>query len=198
MKITVPENISDITLEQFVAYEELRLSEVEELFKEKTINIFTGLDMSLMGDVSKKDIDSLFLDCIKALNVECDFINRFQLDGIEFGFIPNIDSMTGDEYTDVIRYAPVVIGDKGSERFDNIDNLHRLIAVLFRPIKKEGSFNNYTIEEYNGTSEHAELMKLTPMNIVNGCLGFFLTLRQDLGTHFQKYMEEERMKAVQL
>lgn len=197
MKITLPENIADITLDQFVAYEELRISEDKELFQEKTINIFTGLDMSLMGDVSQKDKDDMFTSCLKALNVECEFVKRFELDGVEFGFMPNIDTMSGNEYTDVIRYAPRVSGKEGNESFDNLENLNRFIAVLFRPIKKEGKFNNYSITKYNGTSEYAELMKLMPMNIVNGCLGFFLTLRQDLEPHFLKYTKEEQAKVGQ-
>lgn len=188
MEVTlkIPENISDITLEQFQAYESIRESEVEELFIEKTINIFTGLDMSLMNDVSKKEKDSVFTQCIKAMNVQCEFINKFSLSGVEFGFVPNLDTISGNEYTDAIRYA------------NGTDNLHRLLAVLFRPIKNDGKFGNYTIKKYKGTSEYSDLMKQTPMHIVNGCLGFFLTLRQDLEIHFQKYMKEELVKGVKL
>lgn len=193
--ITTPQDISDITLEQFVAYEGLRekytdlledKSKVKE-FKELTINIFTGLDMSLMGSVSYKEKYELFKDCINALDVQCDFVQRFKLDGIEFGFIPNLDRlMSNGEYTNLIDYS---VG---------IDNLHRLMAVMYRPIVKKDKLGNYSIAEYKGTHQYAETMKRTPMNIVNGCLAFFLTLRNDLLSHSLKSMEAELVKEAQL
>jgi hypothetical protein len=182
LKIKIPENISDITLEQFVAYEMLRDSKELDSFVEKSINIFTGLDLSLMGDIPVKEKESIFLQCMTALDVSPEFTNRFTIDGVEFGFVPNIDTMNGDEYTDAVRYS------------DSKDNMHRLMAVLFRPIKKDGKFGNYSIVKYTGTSEYAELMKRTPMNIVNGCLGFFLTLLHDLKNHSQTYMSQEQVK----
>lgn len=198
MELTIqsPQDISDITLEQFVSYEGVR-DEYKDIldsdiklkeFKEKTINIFTGLDMSLMSSVSHKDKDELFRDCINALNVECEFVSRFKLadvDGVEFGFIPNLDNLLSNgEYINLLDYS---VG---------LDNLHRFMAVMYRPIVKEDSFNNYAIATYKGTTEYADTMKRTPMNIVNGCLGFFLTLRQDLKIHSLKCMEEELVKEL--
>jgi hypothetical protein len=50
--------------------------------------------------------------------------------------------------------------------------MHKLMAVLFRPIKSKVG-NNYKIVEYNGTEKRAEVMKYMPLSIVNGALVFF-------------------------
>lgn len=181
LKINIPENISDVTLEQSMAYELMRENDDDPLYKEKVVNIFTGLDIALMGDISKKEIDTIYMLCLGAMDVQSEFVNRFVLDGIEFGFIPNIDKMTANEYTDAIRYA------------NDPNNINKLMAVLFRPIKKSGKFNNYSIVEYNGTGDYAELMKQCKMNVVNGAMGFFLTLYQELEKPFLRYMKAEQL-----
>ena len=76
----------------------------------------------------------------------------------------------------------------------DVETLHNLIAVLFRPITNTDSFGNYEIEAYNGTKKYADIMKSTPMNIVNGCLGFFYHLAKDLRTHIQKCIAEEQAR----
>ena len=45
---------------------------------------------------------------------------------------------------------------------------------------------NYEIEAYNGTKDRAELFNDMPMNVVNGALGFFLNLSNELNRHTQK------------
>jgi hypothetical protein len=68
------------------------------------------------------------------------------------------------------------------------------MAILFRPITKKDAFNNYTIAEYKGTSEWAEAMKLTPMNVVNGALFFFLNLSTELTNYILNSKEAEQVR----
>ena len=70
------------------------------------------------------------------------------------------------------------------------------MAILYRPIKNKDMSGNYSIVEYQGTTEGAEVMKNTPLNIVNGALGFFLTLSMDLLTYTQKYLKKESQVKV--
>ena len=76
------------------------------------------------------------------------------------------------------------------------ETLHKLMAILFRPITKKDSFGNYKIESYNGTNERAELFKYMPMNVVNGAIIFFLTLQKQLLAHIQKSTIAEQQKEV--
>lgn len=185
MKILVPLNQSDITLGKYQEYEELRKQEGDDVdFIDGTLAIFLSIDKDMLGGVSIKDKNKLFNDIQVSLNKDCEMSNTISLDGQPFGFIPNFDAITGDEYTDLVKYA------------DKVEHLHRTMAILFRPITSKDGFKNYEIEYYNGTSDYSELMKSMPMNIVNGCLGFFLTLSNDLDYSILKFTEEEQMKAL--
>jgi len=97
--------------------------------------------------------------------------------------IPNFDKITSKEYFDLSSYGV------------EIDTLHNVMAIAFRPLKDKG--NLYTIENYNGTEEYAEVMKQMPLNYVNGFLSFFLTLQNDLLSHIQKYTTEAQAMGYQ-
>ena len=181
MKVIIPENISEITLGQYQQYEKLseRTDLSDKEMVHRTVKIFTGLKFS---EVSAMPYSSLaeMVDLLKtALQTECPFVNRFEMGKVEFGFIPNFDNIKAKEYFDLSEY-------NGS-----VDDLHKLMAILFRPIKNKDMMGNYSIVEYQGTNEWSEVMKNTPLNIVNGALGFFLTLSQDLLIYTQRYLQKE-------
>ena len=187
MKVILPENIKDITLEQFQRY--TLLLEREDLdayqFNKRKIEIFTGIRYHDLEFVSSKDFDDLLIQIDKALNADVPFTDRFKLGGVEFGFIPNFDKITSKEFVDLSLYP-----------LTDISTYNKLMAILFRPVKDTDTFGNYNLKTYNGTEEYAELMKQTPMNIVNGALVFFLNLSRELQASTQKYMEKELKKAL--
>lgn len=183
MKILLPENSKDITLLQYQKYYDLLQREGldEHQHNVRKIQIFTGLKPNEIDCLSKKDIDEMLAQIDIALNTPVEFVNRFTIEGIEFGFI-TLDNITGSEYFDLSKYK------------EDIETLHNLIAILFRPIKNKDVFGNYSVVPYDGTKEWAELMKLTPMNVVNGALFFFLNLSQELLNYIQKYTEVEQAR----
>jgi hypothetical protein len=186
MKIILPEDIGEITLEQFQRYFKLtQRTDLNELdFNKRKIEIFTGIAFQKVANMQQTDYEDIIKQIDLALNNDVPFVNRFTLKGIEFGFIPNFDNISVAELGDLKEY-----GDKE-------DELHKTMAVLFRPINGEDSFGNYTIEDYNGTSSRKELFKQMPLNIVNGALGFFLNLSNDLEIAILRYTEEARVKAL--
>ena len=178
LKITLPENISEITLSQYQRY--VKLTEREDLtshgFHKRKISIFTKIPFHDLGKVEQKDFKSINEQIDKALNEDWKFTMRFEMQGIEFGFIPNLDGMSSREFADSTLYP-----------MQEIDTLHNLIAILFRPVTKKDKFNNYDIETYNGTDKYKHIMKNTPMHIVNGALVFFWTLQKQLLRSSQRY-----------
>ena len=71
------------------------------------------------------------------------------------------------------------------------------MAILFRPVTKD-SLGNYEIEVYNGTSRYADIMKKTPMNIVNGVMVFFYHLSKELEIHILKCSRGEQVRDKRL
>lgn len=192
--LILPENINEITLGQYQRFELLnKRTDLNELsYNKRVIEIFTELKYRDIGNISNKDYTDILLQLNTAMNQECKFENTFKIQDVEFGFIPNFDDLGTDEqqalntgeYIDGIGYLEV-------------ENFHKLMAVLFRPITKRDKFGNYEIESYNGTKHYASIMKLMPMNIVNGALGFFFQLSNELREHIQRSTAEvELLKVV--
>jgi hypothetical protein len=182
MKVTIPENISEITLGQYMAYEELKTKNYEpNAFLRRKINLFTNIPFKDTQHLTAKDFAYLSNMIDNALSQDAEFTNRFEMMGIEFGFIPNFDKISIGEYADICTHAK------------DINKIHNLMAVLFRPIinKKESS---YDIMPYNGTEEYAELMKQMPLHISNGAVFFFLNLTIELEKATQKYLTLQLLK----
>jgi len=185
MKVTIPENLKDITLEQFQKYDALNKREnISDLeYNKRCISIFTNLPYRDITNIKNTDYEGLLLDIAKALQTPAPFQNRFTLNDIEYGFIPNLDKITQGEWVDMGEYQT------------EVKDYNKLMAILFRKVTKIDKFGNYDIEPYEGTKDRSEVFKDMPMNIVNGALGFFLTLSQELETAIQKSTMEELAKA---
>ena len=55
----------------------------------------------------------------------------------------------------------------------DVENYHKVMAILFRPIIQSDRFDNYKIANYEGTKQYADVMKQMPMSIVKGAFVFF-------------------------
>jgi len=181
MKISLPESIADITLEQSVKLDKLNAKRdtLDDMsFIKRFLVIFTGMKFRDISNVNVDDFNMMFAEVTKALETESPFQDRFELDGIEYGFVPNLDDITIGEYIDLSNYG------------NSLETMHKVMAVLFRPVINTDSFGNYEIASYDGTKDRAEIMKQAPMNIVSGMLVFFCSLSRELRNHILKSTEE--------
>jgi hypothetical protein len=183
MKITIPENIKDITLRQLQDITLFASKEgVTELqVSHEKIRVITGIDLST-ATISQNDFEDLIESIDKALNTPADFQQTFTMKDIQFGFHPNLNDMSSSEYYDLMEYG------------DNTETLHNLMAILFRPLDGKDKFGNYKIETYEGTEESKELMKDMPLNLVNGALVFFFNLSKELRLNIHKSLKEMEAK----
>jgi hypothetical protein len=184
MKITLPENISDINLGTFQRYYELttRTDLTEYQFNKRKIEIFTGLKRLDVDKIKRSDYEEINQQIDKALDQTVEFKPTFFIKDVEFGFIANLDEISAGEYIDLSKY--------GIE----VSTMHNLMAVLFRPISKKDSFNNYEVINYEGTKQYADIMKHMPLSIVNGALVFFSSLANELTSYTQRFMEVEQAR----
>ena len=176
-QFNIPSTIRDIRLSQWQSYVEVmeknKDAELTDFLEKKLLSIFC--------DIELRDIDriglSVFNDTLQhlsnILNEKVDLVKTFKLKGtdgaiVEFGLIPNFDKMTYGEFIDLERYL-----------FDN-RNLHRAMAVMYRPIKSKSS-GTYKIHKYKGTELMAEVMKNTPLDVALGARVFFYRLANKLG-----------------
>ena len=184
VKIKVPTSLNDITIGQ---YQQIKsLLDDEDLqgveLDNQILRIVLGFHN--VEDISQKDRNILYKDINNAILSEGDFKETFVLNNIHFGIIPNFDNISGGEYTDLIKY------------FDDDKDIHKFMAVCYRPIVMRDWFTNYRLRKYNGTSEYSDIMKELPTSIAKGCKSFFLTLWNDLNNHSLMSMEVELTRGL--
>jgi len=180
VEILVPDTLSEITLEQYQKFLKIQKDNEDETFLAvKMIEIFCGIrgdHIMKMKASSIRDITGILTDMF---NQKPPLVREFTMKGKEYGFIPKLEDMSFGEYVDLDTY----MGD--------IENIHKAMAVLYRPITQKYN-DKYLIEEYAGEDE--ETMKDMPMDAVLSSILFFYNLGMDLSKTMLNYLQKEEMK----
>ena len=145
------------------------------------IEIFLGLRGDTIMKMKAKSIRDITNVLSEMFTEKPELVKEFTMKGVDYGFIPDLENMTFGEYVDLDTY----IGD--------VDNLHRAMAVLYRPITQKAN-DKYSIEEYEG--EDDEKMKDMPMDAVLSSILFFYHLGMELSTTMLNYLQEEEEKDI--
>jgi hypothetical protein len=180
MKLTlnIPESLSEVTLDQYQQW--LKVAEGKDLdnfLQQKMIEIFCGVTLKQVMLIKAKDIESIVAQISKLFNQkENKFIDRFNYQDQDFGFIPKLDDLTFGEYVDLDNYLA------------DWQLMHKAMSVLYRPItfKKK---NQYLIEDYETADKYN--MKQMTLDVVFGAMVFFWNLRNELQKHILNYLANQ-------
>ena len=119
---------------------------------------------------------------------DADFNKTFELDGVRYGMIPDLNYISTGEWLDCENWKEKAI-----------DNLHMYAALLFRPVTRYVDDTDYDIEEHktNGFERRANLFRENvSINKVYGAQVFFslfgLEFLQILGDSLMN--QEKKMK----
>lgn len=176
MKIVIPNSLNEITLGQYQEFYKLNDVEDVKVVERRMIEIFCQVPMKYVNQMKAIDVKEIIQILTQMLENKPSLVNLFKMDGVEFGFIPDLDDMTFGEYVDLDTF----IGDT--------NNLHRAMNVLYRPVKIKRS-GRYQIEEYD--SDKYERMLNMPMDAVISSILFFYHLGIDLS---QIMMDSSKLK----
>jgi hypothetical protein len=180
LEITIPTKLSEIKLSQYQAFLNIaKDNEDSEFLHQKMVQIFCGIDLKDIALIKYKDVNEITASINNMFTSSNQLIPKFKLGGTEFGFIPNLEDMTFGEYTDLDTYIT------------DWDMMHRAMAVLYRPIKKNGLNGTYEIEDYNGTVTYGDVMKYAPLDVVLGATVFFYNLGNALLNVTINYLEKD-------
>ena len=127
--------------------------------------------------IKASDVDTITNDIAKVFEEKPKLVTMFELNEMEFGFIPKLDEMTFGEYVDLDSYLP------------NWDTMHKAMNVLFRPVtykKKE----QYLVSDYEGSGKY-DLRNMT-LDIVFGSIVFFWSLKNELQNHILNYLANQK------
>ena len=111
-----------------------------------------------------------------------------EVEGKEYGFHPDLDSITLGEYADIETFI----------KNDIEKHLPELMAILYRPITERGENGVYTIQAYDGNIRiRAEQMKKMSAEQVQSALVFFYHLGNVLLTTLPSYLMD-RLKEMKM
>ena len=182
VKITVPNDLSEIKLWQYQKFVKIQEDNTDENFlASKMIEIFCGISLKEAYTLKAKDVHRITGILADMFEQKPHIKTRFVLNGVEYGFIPNLDDMTLGEYVDLDTYL------------GKWEQVEKAMAVLYRPIINTYK-NKYTIEEYK--AEGQDVYKDMPMDIVLGSMLFFYRLGIDLSRLMTVYLEQNKEKPL--
>ena len=171
---------TDVTLSTWLSLIDFETGTKTEEATE-TIAALSDIPKKLIKELSLSDV-AVIMSKVGELQQEQDTkLKRIiEINGVEYGFHPDLDSISLGEYADIEQFIK-----------NGIDSsLPELMAVLYRPIKLKKN-DIYIIEPYDGDIRlRAEEMKLMSAEQVQSALVFFYTLGKVLSEILPLYLME--------
>lgn len=171
LELSIPTSYADISLKKWL---ELQKELVNYQDDEEAVNALMfyhlcGLEPEYVRNIpvnSYAEIRNTLASFIN--NVELPLQKFITIDGVEYGFEPNLSQMTYGAYADITSFKELKIDS----------NWPKIMSILYRPvIKKKGDM--YTIEPYKGEIDIDKWLSVG-MHIHFGSLFFFVNLLMDL------------------
>lgn len=182
LELVVPTELSEIPLKHYQKFLNIAEKSNDEIFlAEKMIECFCGIQLRDIVKIPFKEVETLSHHFAAMFQKKTEFKNRFTLAGTEFGFIPNLETMSWGEYIDL------------EANISDIKTFHKAMAVMYRPIvEKHG--DKYKIEPYQSAINYAEVMEFAPLDIALAAKVFFYNLENELLQATLYYLETEIQK----
>ena len=171
LELKVPTSYADISLKRW-----LDLQNELENYKDDPNAVtalmlyhLCGLDPKYLKGIAIEDYANVVAELDSFLsNVELPLQKLITIDGVEYGFEPNLSQMSYGAYADITQYKQLTI-DK---------NWAKIMSILYRPVThKKGEL--YSIKAYDGELKE-QLFSEIGMHIHFGALFFLLNLQMDL------------------
>lgn len=188
--VTIPTKWEDVTVRQFQLYSaSIKIADTDEQKMRVALHTLCGMSDKEIKGMSVKDAHTM----IGRLAFLSDdpkgdeaLVQKFTLDGVEYGFIPNWTQLTLGEYIDLETYTS---SGKMTE------HLHEALGLMYRPITST-ALHQYEIEPYEVDDRRNKLMLDLPMNIAVGAIVFFYTIGRAFATDMRYYLN--RLKEAEL
>jgi hypothetical protein len=189
----IPKDWHELSLRRYIDFMTTYKEDASETDKEvHLLSTLSGAPQAALGELKKTDLNKS-IDRLKQLMLkECseDLVLSFEIDGVEYGFNPNLSEMRLKEFVDL-----------DTKLEDAWANMHYVMAILYRPITKRRG-DKYSIEDYDYISadKRAKLfIDELSVSVVNAAASFFLTIAVDymkITTAYSKLNRQQRRQAT--
>ena len=182
LNITVPTNLSEITLRQYKHFLKIQKNVDDESFlNAKIVEIFCNMKLEDVMRLKFKDSEHIVSKLTEMFEQKPNLVTNFKLNNINYGFHPQLDDLTLGEYIDLDTF----IGDW--------ENIEKAMAVLYRPIVNKIK-DKYTIEEYI-VGKDADVLDM-PMDAVLSSIFFLWNLGLELSKVMMNYLDQKEHQAL--
>jgi len=166
IEVIIPNNLNEITLGQYQKFLSIAENNKEgEFLNAKMIEIFCGISLADTYNLKMSSVTAILDILNDILEQKPQHIIQFKMNGVKYGFVPDLDELTLGEYIDL---------DNNISKWEQI---HVAMNVLYRPIK-DSKGNNYNIKDYDTTN--SDKMKNMPLGAAMGSIFFFYNLGLEL------------------
>lgn len=169
--LTIPTDYSSVPLKKWLALmDDIKNYEGdEEAITALTLHHLCNLDPQWIKGLSLEDMNMLRGELSRFIsNTELPFQRFITIDGVEYGFEPNLSQMSYGAYLDITQWDTITIDT----------NWAKIMSILYRPvIKKKGEL--YQIQAYDGKLDVDKFLNVG-MDVHFGALFFFTNLSMDL------------------
>jgi hypothetical protein len=173
---------SYITIENYSKIFKIKDLFSEDYFAARLINILTDVTVEDLLECDYQEVNYISSYILSLIPMETPkFEDRFELDGVHYGFFPNWKDLTFAEFIDMD-----TLSTKKSDEI--LDYLHILAAIMYRPIVEEKSKHDFKIEKYdvNKMKERAELFKKKlDVKYILGAQFFFIKFAKRFSSYTQ-------------
>ena len=182
INITVPNDLSEITLRQYKHFLKIQKSQDDENFlSAKIIEIFCKLNLEDVMRLKFNDSELIVSTLTEMFEQKPNLVRSFKLNNINYGFHPQLDDLTLGEYIDLDTF----IGDW--------ENIEKAMSVLYRPVVNKIK-DKYTIEEYK-VGVDQDILDM-PMDAVLSSIFFLWNLGLDLSKTMMNYLDKDQTQAL--
>ena len=171
----------EVTLEKWLQLIDFETGTKTEEATE-TIAALSDIPKKLVKELALSDVANIMSKVAELQQKQDTKLKRIiEINDIEYGFHPDLDSISLGEYADIEQFIKNGI-DK---------NLPELMAVLYRPVKEKKN-DIYIIDAYDGDIRlRTEEMKQMSAQQVQSALVFFYTLGKALSEILPLYLMEK-------
>lgn len=184
LTINIPQDYSSITLKKYLTMQdELKnYDDNEDAQVAIMLNHLCGIPAEYVTKLSLNDYVMIKSELGKFIsNTRLPLQKFIMIDGIEYGFEPNLSNIAYGAYLDISKY----------DTFQIDNNWAKIMSVLYRPVSnKRGDM--YTIKPYSGEIDDEKFLGVS-MDVHFGTLFFLLNLSMDLLNATLKSLKVEEL-----
>jgi hypothetical protein len=171
-----------ITIENYCKIYKVKDLFSDDYFSAKLVNLVTGAAVEDLLESDYQELSYIAAYIMSLIPLETPkFVDRFELNGVKYGFFPKWQDLTYAEFVDMDTIST-------KKKDEVLDLLHILCAVMYRPIVTERSEHDFDIEKYDVKTmvKRAELFKKElDCKYVLGAMFFFINYARKYSLYTQ-------------